>query len=136
MRFKCSTLFDITATGVTGHYKSARIPFFDQAGQHIENELAWNYSRNQQRNWETVVQVIGLRTQIFKLDLPVEQDKTWSFEFEVETPAVFGPAENPVEYLESDASGVPMLLDLRNKEDITPTLVVSGQDQNIWFTSI
>ena len=50
MKYACQTLFDITATGVTGHYKSARIPFLDRAGQTIKNEESWNRSRNQQRN--------------------------------------------------------------------------------------
>ena len=49
MRFSCKTLFDITATGVTGHYKSSRVPFTDLAGTDITNELTWNRSRNHQR---------------------------------------------------------------------------------------
>ena len=52
MRFACRTYFDITATGVTGHYKSSRVPFLDQVGKNITNELDWNKARNQQRNWE------------------------------------------------------------------------------------
>ena len=35
MRFSCTTLFDITATGVTGHFKSSRIPFEDRAGNTV-----------------------------------------------------------------------------------------------------
>ena len=50
MKFICKTLFDITATGVTGHYKSSRVPFRDSTGNNIENETTWNRARNQQRN--------------------------------------------------------------------------------------
>ena len=50
MKFACQTLFDITATGVTGHYKLSRIPFRDRAGQLIHDTESWNRSRNQQRN--------------------------------------------------------------------------------------
>jgi hypothetical protein len=134
MRFLCKTFFDITSTGVTGHYKSSRVPFKDQAGQHIENESDWNYARNQQRNWETITQLIGMRTQIFKLENPTKEEDKWSFEFEVETPDVFGPPENPVELLLSDADNVPMLIGLNNKKNIQPLLVISGNNQNIWFS--
>ena len=46
------TLVDITATGVTRH--------------RVDNEL----ERNQQRNWETVLQVIGLKAQPQLIDGP------------------------------------------------------------------
>jgi hypothetical protein len=50
MKYACRTLFDITATGITGHYKTSRIPFMDEAGQEIANTDDWNRARNQQRN--------------------------------------------------------------------------------------
>jgi hypothetical protein len=133
MRFSCKTLFDITATGVTGHYKSSRVPFKDLAGTDITNELTWNRSRNQQRNWETLTQLIGLRTQIAKLDSPTQVDKIWNFEFEVDATYVFGSEENPTELLLSDCNGVPMLVNLENKVDLEPFLIVNGVTQNIWF---
>jgi hypothetical protein len=133
MRFSCKTLFDITATGITGHYKSSRIPFNDLAGNEITNETTWNRSRNQQRNWETLTQLIGLRTQIAKLDRPEQTEKIWSFDFEVDAPYVFGPEENPTEMLLSDCNGVPMLVNLENKSELSPYLIVAGNAQNIWF---
>ena len=133
MRFSCKTLFDITATGITGHYKSSRIPFNDLAGNEITNEITWNRSRNQQRNWETLTQLIGLRTQIAKLDNPVNIDKIWSFDFEVDAPYVFGSEENPTELLLADCNGVPMLINLENKTDLEPVLIVNGGTQNVWF---
>jgi hypothetical protein len=135
LEFLCKTYFDITATGVTGHLKSSRIPFYDAAGQHITSEAAWNRARNQQRNWETLVQLLSMRTQLFQLTKPVKSHDSWSFEFEVETPAVFGPPDDPTQLLLADASGIPMLLNLDNKYDLAPMLAVSGEDQNIWFTS-
>ena len=50
MKIQCQTLFDITATGVTGHIKPGRIPFCDLAGNRITDTTEWNRSRNQQRN--------------------------------------------------------------------------------------
>ena len=136
MRFSCKTLFDITATGVTGHYKSSRVPFKDLAGIEITSEITWNRSRNQQRNWETLAQLIGLRTQIAKLASPEQIDKIWSFDFEVDAPYVFGSEENPTELLLSDCNGVPMLINLGNKTELAPFLIVNGINQNIWFSEL
>jgi hypothetical protein len=136
MKFACKTFFDITATGVTGHYKSSRVPFKDRAGQHIQDEIDWNRARNQQRNWETLTQLISMRTQIFELTHPTEIKNCWHFEFAVETPDVFGTADNPVEILVKDTAGVPMLVNLGNVPDLTPILIVSGTDQNVWFNTL
>lgn len=133
MKFNCKTFFDITRTGVTGHYKSSRVPFYDATGDEITDELSWNKARNQQRNWETITQLIGLRSQISNTDNPSNTDNIWEFNFEVETPYAFGSAENPTELLQSDSDGVPMLVGLGNKEDLEPRLVISGPLQNIWF---
>jgi hypothetical protein len=136
MRFICKTFFDITATGVTGHYKSSRVPFTDLSNTPIQNEITWNYARNQQRNWETITQLISLRTQISKLDNPTKAKNVWTFEFEVETSYAYGPEENPTELLQSDCNGVPMLIDLGNKKNLTPILLTSGENQNIWFEAL
>ena len=137
MRFECRTNFDITATGVVGHFKSTRLPFTDRAGQSILDNVDWNRSRNQQRNWETLTQLISLRTQIFDLTDPVKVDNNnWSFEFEVETAGIFGPDNDPVSVLRDDASGIPMIYINENHSDMPAVLVTQGPMQNIWFTSI
>lgn len=123
MRFACETLFDITATGVTGNFKSSQ----------STDPLAWNYARNQQRNWETVTQLIGMRTQLHDITAPAKQGDKWYFEFEVETPGAFGSEENPVSLLKNDAIGVPMLVDLGNIPTLDPRLI---PDYNIWFKAL
>jgi len=138
MKFACQTLFDITATGVTGHCKTASMPFQDHAGQIIRDTESWNRSRNQQRNWETLTQILGLRTQLFALTDPI-QDQTgsrWMFEFETEFDGVYGPESDPVSVLRSDAEGVPMLRELNNDPDIETVLITEGPRQNIWFAPI
>ena len=138
MKFACQTLFDITATGVTGHCKSTRMPFRDSAGQIIQDELSWNRSRNQQRNWETITQILSLRTQLFDLKTPI-QDQTrtrWMFEFETESDGVYGTDDDPTQVLRADAQGVPMLRELDNDPDIDTVLVTEGPRQNIWFAPI
>jgi hypothetical protein len=138
MRYACQTLFDITTTGVTGHFKVTRMPFVDQAGQRIHDQASWNRSRNQQRNWETLTQILGLRTQLFDMTDPV-RDKSgtsWMFEFETEISGVFGPDSDPTQILRTDAEGVPMILDLDNRSDLVPVLRTQGTEQNIWFARL
>jgi hypothetical protein len=138
MKFACQTRFDITVTGITGHFKSARMPFQDRAGQVIQDTASWNRSRNQQRNWETLTQILGLRTQLFLLTIPI-QDQTgtrWMFEFETEMDGVYGPEDDPTRVLREDASGVPMLRELNNDPEIESVLITSGPNQNIWFAPI
>jgi len=138
MRYACQTLFDITATNVTGHYRLTRIPYIDEAGQKITDQVSWNRSRNQQRNWETLTQLLSLRTQLFDITNPmVDSTGTrWMFEFETETDGVFGPDSDPCEILRIDAAGVPMLRELNNNPDLEPVLCVSGPRQNVWFAVI
>ena len=138
MKFACQTRFDITVTGITGHFKSTHMPFQDRAGQVIQDTESWNRSRNQQRNWETLTQILGLRTQLFALTTPI-QDQTgtcWMFEFETETDGVYGPKEDPTQVLRADANGVPMLRELNNTPEIESILVTDGPKQNIWFAPI
>ena len=138
MKYMCQTLFDITATGVTGHYKLNRMPFQDYTGQWITNQAEWNRARNQQRNWETLTQILSLRTQLFELVLPVRNitGTSWMFEFETESVGTFGDESDPVKVLRQDAEGVPMLLDLDNRSDLLPVLCTDGDYQNIWFAII
>ena len=134
VKHKVSTLFDITATGTVGHFKSTRVPFVDRAGHKIQDLQSWNRSRNQQRNWETLTQLIGLRTQIMEIKEPVIENELWTFEFFTET-EVFNDGADPVGVLKADSKGVPMLRELDNDPDIDPVLIVEGNRQNIWFAS-
>ena len=135
MKYACQTLFDITATGTTGHCKSSHMPFYDRSGCLISDSESWHRSRNQQRNWETLTQILGLRTQLFNLTDPVtDQTGTkWMFEFETETDGVYGPESDPVAVLRADAAGVPMLGQIGGSADTASVLVTAGTNQNIWF---
>lgn len=132
MKLRCTTKFDITATGVTGHCKPSRMPFFDQSGQRIANEQQWNHARNQQRNWETITQLISLRTQVDNLSTPVHDNGSWTFEFEVEQHELFLLDSDPVGILKQDCENVPMLIGLKEKEIADATL----NSKNIWFELI
>jgi hypothetical protein len=133
MKIQCQTLFDITATGVTGHIKPGRMPFWDQAGSRITDTESWNRSRNQQRNWETVTQLIGLRTQTVNLTIPAKIDNQWQFEFEVDNENLFLDNLDPLAVLKADCNSVPMLTGLNETQALTPLLTI---DSNIWFTIV
>ena len=127
MKIRCTTRFDITATGVTGHCKPSRIPFTDASGSYINDQSAWNLARNKQRNWETITQLISLRTQVDNITQPVYDNGRWSFEFEVDSDTIFTIDDDPLAVLKQDCDGVPMLL---STTDATLT------SSNIWFELI
>ena len=133
MKIQCQTLFDITATGTTGHVKTSRMPYRDQAGTNITDVKSWNRSRNQQRNWETVTQLISLRTQVDNLQDPVKNQDCWQFEFEVENENLFNNGADRLAVLKTDCQGVPMLTGLDESINIGTVLVT---DKNIWFTVV
>jgi hypothetical protein len=132
---RVSTIFDITFTNTTGYFQPHKLPYKDSACQLIENNAGWNRSRNQQRNWETLTQVISLRTQIFDIVYPVKHKSKWYFEFSVEDISVYGSEFDPFEILKNDAKNVPMIVydDLSIKSNM---LVVDGIDQNLYFQKI
>ena len=74
MQILCRTLFDITQTGTTGHFKPSHVPTRDRAGQTIIDQQTWTKSRNQQRNLETITQILQLRTQIFNPTIPAKHN--------------------------------------------------------------
>jgi len=89
-------------------------------------------SRNQQRNWETLLQLIGLRCLPDDISLPHRDQDTWSFSFRVETPAVLGDAD--FDSLYRDCEGVPMIKDPATGH--SAVLVTQGPERNIWFSAI
>jgi hypothetical protein len=138
MKIACKTLFDCSVTGVTGHFRPSQIPFTDRAGQWVDTPEAWHRSRNQQRNWETLLQVIGLRTQPDITQYPVHQDNAWNFEFSTDAEGVYGLDNNadPLAGLIQGCAGVPMVTNLCEQVSVKSVLCVNGNDQNIWFNTI
>jgi hypothetical protein len=138
MKIVCRTLFDCSYTGVTGHYRPSEIPFVDKTGQHVTSQSDWHRSRNKQRNWETIMQLVGLRTQPQSVTWPVSESHTWTFEFIAEATGVYSLTDSadPLAGLKQDCNGVPMVVGLDETESIWPTISVEGHNQNIWFETI
>lgn len=133
MRIRCSTQFDITQTNVTGHYKPSRIPFDDFAGNKITDITEWNRSRNQQRNWETLMQLISLRTQVTDLSAPQVNNGVWTFEFSIDNDSLFEQAGDLVGVLKQDCEHVPMLAGL-GEQCLSDAVLRPGE--NIWFEPV
>lgn len=113
----------------------SELPFVDQAGNLVNSQAGWHRSRNQQRNWETLLQLISLRCQPFDISEPQRDHDRWTFTFEVDTPGVFGNNEDFFA-LYADCDGVPMITGLCENVNTQLAICVQGQDQNIWFEAI
>ena len=133
MQIQCRTLFDITETGITGHFKPQRVPFRDRANNHIVDQATWTRSRNQQRNLETITQLLQLRTQIFDVSTSCEHNGYWTFCFTVEFEGIYQLGLDQFGILKQDCEGVPMLTGLDEQFVTNSYLTVEGSQQNIWF---
>ena len=110
----------------------------DRAGQPVANEQDWHRSRNQQRNWETLIQLLSLRTQPMQLGDPtVDQvipgedfgshyrgpQRMWTFDFAVESPMIFHANGDEVALLRGDSEQVPMIMGLTETAPDMPTYI-------------
>lgn len=127
------TLVDITATGVIRHTTN--------------NEL----QRNQQRNWETVLQCIGIKAQPQLIEGPYcktviidettifpniyfGKQKVWLFSFGVEYEDVFLINNDPVGALDAAFSKVPIICGLdETARFMLPIFYPYGAIKNICF---
>jgi hypothetical protein len=134
-RYRAYTLVDITKTDVLSY------------SQEKEKQ------RNQQRNWETVIQVLSLRAQLIELDyLGVRTEDTnthsfginysgehsiWSFEFSVEYENVYAQDNDRYGTLKNDFRIAPIVmgLDETAKPDF-PLFYPSGEFKNIYFITV
>jgi len=130
------TLIDITETGVT------------QWNGKFEKE------RNQQRNWETIQQILNLKTQVLRISQLVidQQDlsmlefgdyylkdlgfkyKLWAFEFDVEYIDAYATENDPYGILYKDFEKVPVIMGLEETINLpVPLFYPHGQYKNIHF---
>ena len=127
MQIVCKTTFDCTNTGITGRFQASKLPVKDINNNIITNDVSWNKARNQQRNFETLIQLISLRSQPMNLSTPIKQEDKWVFQFETESEMVYG--EDFFE-LYADCVDVPMITGL-NETGLVDKLL--APKTNIWF---
>lgn len=135
MKILVKTLFDCSSTGTTGNFRPAQLPYHDRAGHVVKDHATWQRSRNRQRNWETLLQILGLRCQLENIEPSHCLDGVWHFTYEVHNAAVYGD-RGDLALLHQDCEGVPMVQGLDQETPTVTTLITQGQDQNIWFTPI
>lgn len=123
-------MFDITSTGVRNNSLKNRIPFVDASGQSVTDAGSWERSRNQQRNWETLNQIISLRTLPVEITEPNKQGNQWVFTFVVENPGTVEKDQDPVGAINADCDQVPMITGLGENPGCGNVLRVG---HNIWF---
>jgi len=144
-RISCYTLFDITQTGVLNRTKP-------NEGQDLAK---WVKKRNTQCNFDTVLQVIALRSQPEIVNFPskevikfnefehfgflfeqIENESypCWKFEFDVQHPSVFDDGVTDLGALYGDCDGVPMILCGTEWDKLPAFLDSSPELRNIYFT--
>ena len=134
------TYFDCTPTA-TKSYRKLQPGTVNAVGHEIKTIDDWNFSRNQQRNWETILQVVGLKTQTLDITNPVcmnrKDKKIWQFSFGIEHEDIYAMGYDKLGLLKQEVHGVPMIVGLNEtyKEGfLLPYLVATGENPNIVFT--
>lgn len=145
-RICCYTLFDITQTGILNRSKPTE-----------DNIQDWIYQRNTQCNFDTILQVISLRSQPDHVKTPIRiemqgsdldkfgfllvlNDKSpsyyWKFEFEVHHSSVFENGIIQFGALYNDCEGVPMINCPTQISGVTTFLDTTEELQNIYFEAL
>lgn len=138
-KINCYSLFDITATGITGNYRSIQYPYTTKSGLVINNDRELTQARNQQRNLDTILQLLSLRTQLFDIghpeliensDLFPGAQRIWHFNFAIEDQDQWSVDNDEFWLLKQDSNGTPMLTGLTEDPGLNPWIDPS---QNIHF---
>lgn len=129
------TLVDITNTGITKYSQKAE------------------FKRNQQRNWETVTQLVSLRSQLISLEylsatlesvskfefgsIYTGKHSVWSFKFTVEHKDVYKLNNDDVGILIADFAQTPIIVNLKETAKFPlPLLYTTGENKNIYFKKL
>ena len=129
------TLIDITKTDI------------------LVNSIDNQKQRNQQRNWETVYQLLSLRAQLLTFDylgkVVDDVDKysfgidytgkhaIWKFEFSVEREDIYSLDHDRYGTLKDDFKIAPVILGLdETAKPVLPLFYVNGPTKNIYFKSL
>lgn len=133
----CYTLIDITHTGVV----------------RTSSDSVLKRRRNQQRNYETLLQVIGLRAQPMLFENPYKLSNedlskynfgsyfngthnVWILKFSIEHPDVFENQSGKLGLLEEDIADVPIITGLDETAELPLSAISSiGEFKNTYFTS-
>jgi len=141
LTIRCYTLFDITKTGITNRRNNSN------------PDPKWQKQRNTQVNFDTILQIISLRSQPeditdpmkskikfnefdkfgFLFENDTEPKPCWSFNFTVNFDSVFDDGINDFGYLYQDCDGVPMIITDTQWNKLPQFLDTSPELKNIHF---
>jgi hypothetical protein len=141
IKIQCYSRFDITATGVTISPKQVTFPFETRQGLIFRSSQDLTKARNQQRNFDTLMQLIGLRTQVFNASVPERLEdpplfpgcRAWRFDFEVEPKSQWLVDDDDFWLLKHDSQGTPMIISLDESSPLDPWIVTDGNNPNIIY---
>lgn len=144
VKIKCTTLFDITRSGINTRRQ-----------EHGVTDPQYQKKRNQQSNFETILQIIGMRNQPEEITEPekimIYPIKTnmgekyitktkipaWNFVFTVSSLEPFSDSNHDLSKLIQDCAGVPMIVELDEWSKLDKMLLDSSFDyRNIHFEVI
>jgi hypothetical protein len=131
-QYRAYTLIDITNTNI------------------LTQTIDQQRQRNQQRNWETIYQLLSLRTQLLSFDTAdaVVEDvsdysfginytgmhKIWSVDFSIDHEDVYALNHDKFGILKDDFKIAPIILGLdETAHPPLPLFYASGADKNIYF---
>ena len=138
-RIRCYTLFDITKTNITSRTKPD------------DSVERWVHKRNTQCNFDTILQIISLRSQpeVVKPPQRIQIDSSyfgskyrekslycWVFEFEVFHSSVFDNGLSELGSLYTDCDYVPMIQTNTESVELSAFLDTSFELKNIHFEII
>lgn len=141
-RIACYTLFDITKTGVLNRAKP---------GTDIDDINAWYHKRSTQCNFDTIIQIISLRSQPEVVSDPklvsIEITKSlfgtsyakyknlncYTFDFEVHHSSVFEDLNDELGALYKDCDKVPMIVTDTVTIKLNSYLDLDKTTRNIYF---
>jgi len=108
-----------------------------------ETQVEYELKRNQHRNWQSMLQIIGLRCQPVYISTPTMvsgQDLSdfgteyskgtyWKYHFGVEQEGVFDLPNKENGLLLEDLHNVPMIIKLTETESIDPAMIDTFSDK-------
>jgi hypothetical protein len=142
-RLCCYTLFDITQTGV-----------MNRSRPNQDDIEGWLQKRNTQCNFDTILQVVSMRSQPEVVRFPTRIEMTdhefnlfgflytpnedtisycWKFEFEVQHTSVFDKGTESLGSLYNDCNGVPMILCPNHADNLPAYMDTTEELKNIYF---
>lgn len=148
MRIRCHTLYDITKTNINSRRQGLETGI---------DPTTFNKQRSQQSNFETILQIIGMRSQpediseSTKYEITLTGDSSWGyvytknkskkaaawrFDFSVSHSNVFNNGIQELGNLIQDCAGVPMIVGLDETIKLSNQINTDDELRNIYFEVI